>query len=183
MPDIDMSGSDFDRVVEDHAPAVYRYLARRIGPGPAEDVTAEVFAAAFSGAHTYDAMRGTPIAWLMGIASNALTRHWRTEQRQLEAVQRLGVDPLRATQSPSPESQATESDETRIVAGVLATLPEVDREALMLYAWADLSYAEVVAALDVPVGTVRSRIARARGRLREGLRDGRGQLDGGDDRG
>lgn len=183
VPDVDMSGAGFDRMVEDHAAAVYRYLARRIGPEAAEDVAAEVFAAAFSGAHTYDAARGTPIAWLMGIATNALARHWRTEQRQLHAVERLGVDPLRATQSPSPEAQVAESDETRIVAGVLATLPEADREALMLYAWADLPYAEVAAALDVPVGTVRSRIARARERLRDGLRDAVPASEGGDDRG
>lgn len=156
--------------LDDHIPTVYRYLARRVGAQTAEDLTADVMCSAVAGAHTYDPARGSTVAWLMGIATNALARHWRTEQRQLDAVDRLGVDPLRTpTVVESPERQATESDEMRAVARVLATLPDGEREALLLYAWADLPYTEVAAALDVPIGTVRSRIARARGRLRAEL--------------
>jgi RNA polymerase sigma factor (sigma-70 family) len=169
--------------LDDHIGPVHRYLARRVGAQAAEDLTADVMCSAIAGAHTYDPARGSTIAWLMGIATNALTRHWRTEQRQLEVVDRLGVDPLRAATVASPEHHATESDQMRAVARVLARLPDGEREALLLYAWADLSYADVGVALDVPVGTVRSRISRARQRLRGelALPDDRSDLTGGDD--
>ena len=55
----------------------------------------------------------------------------------------------------------------RLVAELVSTLPEPERDALLLHVWEGLSYDEVAAALGVPVGTVRSRLHRARGRLRE----------------
>ncbi|QGG96811.1 RNA polymerase sigma factor [Actinomarinicola tropica] len=157
---------DIGQMVDEHGPAVYRYLARRVGGQAAEDLTADVLCAAVAGAHTYDPARGSPIAWLMGIATNALTRHWRTEQRQLEVVSRLGADPLRRPTVDAPDRHAAGSDDLRAVARVLATLPDGEREALLLFAWADLPYGDVAAALGIPIGTVRSRIARARSRLR-----------------
>ena len=161
--------TELGQLFDDHAPTIYRYAARRVGPDRAEDVTAEVFCAALAGAATFDPARGTPIAWLMGIVTNTLSRHWRTERRQLDVLDRFGVDPLRADSSPPPDGDVALAEEARSVARALTTLPDTDREALLLFAWADLSYAEVAAALDVPVGTVRSRISRARSRLREEL--------------
>lgn len=165
------------RLFDDHGLVVYRYVARRIGPQAAEDVTADVFCSAFASEHTFDPDRGAPIAWLMGIATNALAKHWRTEQRNLDTLAELGVDPLRSEVAASAEQHAAASVETRAVARVLGTLPDADREALMLYAWADLSYAQVAEALDVPIGTVRSRISRARDRLRDELEGN--ELEGG----
>ena len=64
-----------------------------------------------------------------------------------------------------------------LVAIAVRKLPELDREALLLYAWEDQSYAEIAEALEVPVGTIRSRIHRARGRLRELLAQSGKQRD------
>lgn len=161
----------FGQVFDEHAPTIYRYVARRVGAQAAEDVTADVFCSAYAGAATFDPGRGTPIAWLMGITTNALANHWRREQRYLSAIAEVGIDPLRTDAVPSAERGASATVETQAVARVLTELPDGEREALMLYAWADLGYGDIAAALGIPIGTVRSRIARARQRLRDELQN------------
>lgn len=165
------AGLDVGALFDGHVETVFAYVARRVGRDAAEDVTGEVFSAAVRSATTYDAERGTPIAWLMGITINVLSRHWNTERRMLEMHERLRRDPLAHRPHPSPEHSIADVDQAASVAAILIELPPADREALTLFAWADLSYADIAAVLDVPVGTVRSRIARARQRLRERLDD------------
>jgi RNA polymerase sigma factor (sigma-70 family) len=100
--------------------------------------------------------------WLLGIAANLLRRHWRTERRRLEAYARAGDH---------VGSISDAAARVEIVAA-LDSLSRNERETLFLYAVADLSYDEIADALEIPVGTVRSRLARARGRVRQHLRNG-----------
>jgi RNA polymerase sigma-70 factor (ECF subfamily) len=147
----------FDQIFERHFDAVYRYLARRVGADIGADLASETFVRAFEGRRRYDARRGEVRGWLFGIASNLLRRHYRDEERRLRAFAQL----------PSPASERPELDGR--VAASLAALPPDERDVLLLFAWADLRYEEIAAALDAPVGTVRSRLHRARKRLREQL--------------
>jgi RNA polymerase sigma factor (sigma-70 family) len=95
-----------------------------------------------------------------------LRRHWRTEARRYDALAKAGND--RAADA--PDDEVTE----RVAAGAaapdlaagLAGLARRDRDVLLLHAWADLGYAEIATALGIPVGTVRSRLHRARAHLR-----------------
>jgi RNA polymerase sigma-70 factor (ECF subfamily) len=157
-------GAIFDR----HATVVFRYLVRRVGVDEADTLLGEVFRVAFEKRTTYDCARPDARPWLYGIATNLLARHRRTEARRLHATARLltrqtpGVDPT--------DEIAATLDATELwprIAEAVAALPEQERDALLLYVWEDLSYEEVAAALDVPVGTVRSRLNRARRKLRE----------------
>ena len=79
-----------------YAPAIQRYVTRRIGPHAADDVVAETFLVAFRQRATF--RTGTPDAlpWLYGIATNVLRRHWRTEVQQLRLLARTGTDPVTA---------------------------------------------------------------------------------------
>ena len=169
---------DLGTLFDAHAATVYGYAARRVGRDLAEDVTSEVFAAAVRSAATFDPERGTPIAWLMGIATNVLARHWRTEHRHLETLEQVGSDPLTTAKVPAFDGAVIDAVHARAVASVLAEMPAADRDTLTLFAWADLSYDEIAAALDVPVGTVRSRIARARERVRDRLGDKSWEVEG-----
>jgi RNA polymerase sigma-70 factor (ECF subfamily) len=146
----------FAVLVERHLDEIFRYAARRIGPSAAEDVVADTFAAAFARRKRYDASYPSALPWLYGIATNLLRRRRRQEERQLHAYARTGLDPVL-----SGEPDLTE----RELAGVLAALSPEEREPLLLLAWADLSYEEIARALDVPIGTVRSRLNRARKKL------------------
>jgi RNA polymerase sigma factor (sigma-70 family) len=145
---------------------VYHYLGRRVGAVKAEDLAAEVFAVAFARRHSYDVSRPSCRPWLYGIAHNLAREELRTEQRKLLAYARTGVDPLVDSQAEQALDRALDRVEAAtllpVVADALAQLKQGDRDALLLYAWAGLSYQEVAEALTIPVGTIRSRLNRAR---------------------
>jgi RNA polymerase sigma-70 factor, ECF subfamily len=145
----------FGHVFDRHVAAVHAFAQRRIGHDLAEEVTAETFARGFEARGRYDVVHDDALPWLLGIASNVLRRHWRTERRRLDAYSRAARH----------ERPCATPDVDGDVLRAVARLPRRQREVLLLAAWADLGYAEIARALDVPVGTVRSRLARARSRL------------------
>ncbi|MDH6626240.1 RNA polymerase sigma factor (sigma-70 family) [Streptomyces sp. LBL] len=159
----------FDR----HADSVHGYAARRLGAEAAEDVMAETFTTAFQQRFRYNTELANARPWLFGIATNLIGRHRRAEARRLKALGRLP--------SAAPGHQAEETVADRVaarvsaqavrseLAGALARLPARHRDVLLLVAWADLGYEEVARALELPVGTVRSRLHRARKKVREAL--------------
>lgn len=145
----------FDTVFERHLAVVHAFAYRRVGANVAEDVTAETFARAFAKRDRYDPAHVSARPWLLGIAANIIGHHWRAERRQLLAYARAA----RADRPPGPSI-----DDSDALAAV-ARLPRRQREVVLLHAWADLTYEEIARALGVPIGTVRSRLARARARL------------------
>ena len=157
-------GELFDR----HATLIFRYLVRRVGVDAAEPLLGDVFRVAFEKRAAYEAERLSARPWLYGIATNLLAHHRRSEARRIAATARL-----LAKQGPADDP--TDAVVSRLdavelwphVADALAGLPEGERDALLLDAWEELSYDEIATALDIPVGTVRSRLNRARRTLRE----------------
>jgi RNA polymerase sigma factor (sigma-70 family) len=159
----------FAEIFERHAEEIHRYAARRMGAEVADDVLAETFVIAFQRRRRYDIARPDARPWLYGIATNLLHRHRRAEARRLRALSRE----LRSA-APEPLGDAVDARVSAYalrahLAEALASLPARHRDVLLLVAWAELDYAEAAAALRVPIGTVRSRLHRARGALRQAL--------------
>lgn len=181
---IEASRSDpqrFALLFDRHFGTLHRYLRRRIGKDLADELAAETFAQAFGSRHRYDSNHPDARPWLFGIAANLLRRHARTERRRLLAYARTGVDSISGSSEESADERLDALAAGPQIASALAGLPVGQREVLLLFAWADLSYEEMGQALGLPVGTVRSRLSRARSKLRELLADfGQGQ-SGGDD--
>lgn len=156
---------------------LYRYIRRRVGDQLAGDLAAETFVTAFArrGAYRPESPNARP--WLYGIAHNLLRNHLRQEQRQLAAYVRHGAEPLAdvgaAAEFSAADSRADAAAVRAQLAQLLAAMPVGDRDVLLLLAWADMTYPEVAQALGIPVGTVGSRLNRARRQLRP-------LLDGGD---
>jgi RNA polymerase sigma-70 factor (ECF subfamily) len=145
---------------------VYGYLSRRAGRTIADDLAAETFIRAFERRAAYDSAAERALPWLLGIALNLLAHHRRSEARQFRALadsSRLG-----AARSVEPGDAGDPETTQRLLAG-LEQLDDYDREALLLYAWGELKYREIAEVLGIPVGTVRSRLNRARRKLRESL--------------
>ena len=160
----------FEAVFDAHFDAVHGYLRRRVG-GVAEDLAAETFARALAGYASFDSQRGEMRAWLFGIATNLVHGHRRSEARRLRAYAR---EASRST-PPAAEIEAAgrldAADQAARAAVAIAQLSRADRDVLLLTAWADLTYEEIAVALDVPVGTVRSRLHRARAAVRTHLEE------------
>jgi len=150
----------FELIFDRHFGAVHRYLHRRAGRDLADELTAETFALAFSRRESCRAS-GSVLPWLYGIATHLLHRHRRSERRQLHAYSRSGVDRW-VTYEDEADARVDGSSLDARLAGALAAMRPRERDALLLYALADLSYEEVALALDVPVGTVRTWLHRAR---------------------
>lgn len=161
--------ASFAVLYDRHAPALFRYLTRRLGPTIAQDLLAETFLAAFRRRDSYDLTRDDARPWLYGIAGNLVRRHHRSEARMLAAYARTGVDPItEPTDDDALDRLAAASFEPAL-ARALASLSARERDVVLLIAQAELNYEEVADALEIPVGTVRSRLSRARRRLRRHL--------------
>jgi RNA polymerase sigma-70 factor (ECF subfamily) len=159
----------FRELFERHFAATRGFLSRRIGPEIAEDLAIETFALAYRRRGSYDLRQSNARPWLYGIATNLLRHHRRGERRKLLAYARTGVDPDLAA---DPGYDAAEARVAAQAAGpalaqALAGLRPDERDVLLLFAWGDLSYVEIAEALGIPVGTVRSRLSRARSRFRD----------------
>ena len=156
----------FGLIYDRHAATLLRFLGRRVGAKVAEGLLGELFRIAFERRQTFDASRAGALPWLYGIGSNLLAKHRRGEARRLRANARMvaGLEPA------SVRASAAALDARMLfprVADAIATLPDDERQTLLLFAWEELPYQSVAEALDVPIGTVRSRLNRARSHLRE----------------
>src|SRR5262249_53382069 len=156
----------FGLIYDRHAATLLRFLGRRSGAKVAEGLVGELFRITFERRKTFDASRTSALPWLYGIGSNLLLKPGRGE-----AGRRRG-GPGRAADAERADSRAGAGAlDARLlfprVANAIEALPDDEREALLLFAWEELPYQSVAEALDLPIGTVRSRINRARARLRE----------------
>jgi len=158
----------FDR----HAPLILRYIARRVGQSSADDLVAETFLAAFRRRQKYDTRHRDARPWLYGIATHLISQHRREESRQLRIRLAAGSAPEPADPGHGDRGVAayvTANAVRGVLTAALAGLPGAERDVLVLIAWEQLSYDEVARALGIPVGTVMSRLSRARRRVREAL--------------
>jgi RNA polymerase sigma-70 factor (ECF subfamily) len=156
----------FDR----HGPAIHSYVARRLGQDAADDLTAEVFLIAFQRRRAYNAAYASARPWLYGIATNLVGRRRRDEVRLFRAIARSGeISPTESFADQVTNRVAAQAIRGRL-ASALSRLSGEQRDVLLLTA-SGLSCAEIAAALDVPLGTVASRLARARQKVRAELED------------
>jgi RNA polymerase sigma factor (sigma-70 family) len=160
--DADAFGELFDSC----ARAVYNHAFRLVGDwSAAEDVMAQTFLEAWRSRERIASGGGSLCPWLLGIATNLARGHRRASRRQVAALLRMAPPP--DTPDFSDEVTGRLDDANRIAAlhQSLHRLRPNEFEVLALCAWSDLSYAEAAEALGVPVGTVRSRLSRARAKL------------------
>ena len=159
----------FGQLFDRHAVVVHRYLTSRVGVEAADDLVSEVFVAAFRCRKSYDTRFTNALPWLFGIAANVVRHHRRSEGRRSALVQRLDQQPVGPPGGDADDLAAeiigrADFDDVR---RAIEQLDERCRDVLILYAAFDLSYQQIAEALDLRVGTVRSRLSRGRAQLRE----------------
>ena len=156
----------FAEVYDRHAPAVFRYAIGRVGHSHADDIMSETFLVAFNRRASFDLSVVDARPWLFGIATTLIRKHARVEAL---AWKGLVADGAAAVPFDAIAAIGTRIDAeiaVKEIAAALRKMPARDRDALLLYAWSDLDYAGVAEALGIPMGTVRSRLNRARQTLR-----------------
>jgi RNA polymerase sigma-70 factor (ECF subfamily) len=164
---VDGEPDAFGVLFERHARSVYNNLFRRTADwSSAEDLTSVVFLEAWRRRNEIRLERDLALPWLLGVATNVLRNRRRSQWRHRAALERL---PRERTEDFTDAAAGRIDDERRMRGAmrVVAKLPKREQDVLALCVWGDLSYEDAAPALGVPVGTVRSRLSRARGRLRE----------------
>ena len=163
--------ADLAALFDRHVRPLLRYCAYRVGPDAAEDIVAETFLIAHAQRDRYDPARASALTWLYGIATNVARRHRRTELRVLRTYARGAALDAAEEFADRATDRADARATQRRIAAALARLPARQRDVLLLYAVAELEYAEIAAALDIPLGSVQSALHRARAKLRATLGD------------
>ena len=157
----------FGMLFERHARTIYNFCFRRVGNwATAEDLVSIVFLEAWRRLDK-PLPKGKELPWLFGIATNVVRNRRRTERRHASALKRVP--------QPSPNPSFADDSDQRVddeelmgrALGLVARLPRREQEVFALCAWSELSYEDAATALRIPVGTVRSRLSRARARLQE----------------
>lgn len=164
-------GLDAHRIVggwfDLHVETIHSYIARRVGDEAARDVTAETFKVALERFDRFDPALGGERAWLYGIASNLLRRHWRTEQRRLRAhLRHASRDPVPGDPLLAVDARLDALERLGQVIAAVEHLEPEDRDLLALIAWERCTSGEAAQALGIPAATVRSRLSRIRTQLR-----------------
>jgi RNA polymerase sigma-70 factor (ECF subfamily) len=158
---ITLSLAEFDRLVSDHAPALYRLAFRLVGEAhEAEDVVQDTFRSAWRGRDHYDPARGGR-AWLATILRRRAADYWRRHRRERSLGCPIEFDSAALVSDPFDEQYTDQMQKA------LDRLPSAMREALLLVVVGELTHHEAAKVLEVPLGTVLSRVSRAREQLRE----------------
>ncbi|HEY2716956.1 MAG TPA: RNA polymerase sigma factor [Solirubrobacterales bacterium] len=157
----------FGVIFERHFGAIHGYLRRRLDRELADELASQTFLVAFDRRERFDRRRPDSRPWLYGIAINLARNHRRREVRELRALAELAPAPLGGIDG--VEARVDAERLRGALAGALAELPSEEADVLLLLAWSELDQAEIAAALEIPTGTVKSRLSRARGRLRSAL--------------
>jgi RNA polymerase sigma factor (sigma-70 family) len=162
----------FAELFERYFAGLHGYASRRLDGEGGDDVASETFLIAFRQRDQFDPERGSVRAWLYGIATNLIRARRREEARGYLAYARAAAHPEAGPrhEDRTTDRIAAEAARKRIVAA-LADLSVGDRDALLLVVWGELSHEETADALGVPVGTVGSRLHRARRKIRTALDD------------
>jgi RNA polymerase sigma factor (sigma-70 family) len=168
----------FGELYDRHANAIYNYCFRRCADWAlAEDLTANVFLEAWRKRRrvTFD-REDAVLPWLYAVAGNLVRNHLRGHRRLVRFVSELAS---RQPPVSAPPDRVAEEAEMRAILEEVRRLPRREQDVLALCVFADLSYEQAAIALGIPIGTVRSRLARARNRLGELLPErGHGPADG-----
>jgi RNA polymerase sigma-70 factor, ECF subfamily len=158
-----LSTAEFQRLVDDHSTALYRMAFRMLGDRhEAEDMVQEAYRCAWKSREAYEANRGDR-AWLISILRRRIIDRWRRLAQPRPAEQ---DSPLEIGVSDCDPFSLEYTDEMQ---AALNVLPVDLRETLLLVVVAELTHQEAADILQIPLGTVLSRVSRARNKLRESL--------------
>jgi len=156
-----MTGAEFEVIFHEHKDAVYRFAWRMTGlPSAAEDITQDVFLSLLHQPNRFDPARGELRSFLLGVARNLALKRWRGENRWEE----IEEDQFAAEAMDTGQGEVAE-----MVGKAVGALPPLQREVLILAEYEDLALEEIARVVHSEIGTVKSRLHRARENLRRML--------------
>ncbi len=166
----------FGDIYDRHAPAIAAYITRRVPSSDVEPLLSDIFVAAFEHRAQFNTESTSALPWLYGIARNTVSQHYRSAERERRATGRMAnLVVVNATSARATDEivEASTIGAARLEAArsFIDRQSATDRELLLLYAWDELTYDQISEALNIPLGTVKSKLSRLRQALRRSVRD------------
>lgn len=159
-------GDAFGQLFDRHYLEVYRRCLSLTGNvAAAEDLVSAVFLQAWRRRHVVQ-LDPSILPWLIGVSTNLAKNHWRATRRYRRLIDQLPPPPSSPDHAEATVDQVDNRARIRQVERTLRTLPEAERVVVRLCAVGGMTQAEAAAVLGIPVGTVKTRLARARDKLR-----------------
>jgi RNA polymerase sigma-70 factor (ECF subfamily) len=169
---LDGDSAAFAEVFDEYSDWIYNVAFRRTGSWvTAEEIVSTVFLEAWRQRAAITEDDGSIRSWLLGVTLNLIRRHWRQADRQRRATLRLGSDEAYLDHSGDVAERIDAEQAMNRILESLERITDDQREVVQLWAWEELTYDEISVVLDVPVGTVKSRLHRARDALQHTLDD------------
>ncbi len=160
-------GEAFGLLFDRHCEAVRTYCARRTGSlDAADDLVSMVFLEAWRRRDDVELHHDQALPWLYGVARRIVQQRWRSAVRHRRALSRVPATAVTDDHADGVAARVDDQEQLRRVGEALDQLRPAEREVLLLCVWQELDYVSASIALGIPVGTVRSRLSRARARLR-----------------
>jgi RNA polymerase sigma-70 factor (ECF subfamily) len=164
----------FERFYRRHSPVVFAFCVRSLrARDAAEELTLDIFWEIWDRGERYDPTRGTPVAYLLRLTRSRIVDRLRARPRNARAGQAGGDAPVEAAAAPEPQSapgtRAVMEEQRATVARAMNELTRPQREAIEMAFFDALTHSEIAERLGEPLGTIKSRIRQALGRLREAL--------------
>jgi RNA polymerase sigma-70 factor (ECF subfamily) len=164
-------GEAFEALYDRRQGGIYRYVLRMTGSASsAEDITQEVFLSLIRDRSNYEESRGSVKSYLYGMARFRLFRRMQRDRKFVSLDDRDGTDAIDFQSNEDPFAELAKEEAIDLVRQAVLTLPEHFREVIVLCYLQEMNYADAAEIIDCPVGTIRSRLARARALLTEKLR-------------
>ena len=162
----------FGHLFHEHAQAVYAFCARRTGDLTlAEDLTSITFLEAWRRRERLPSAAANALPWLLGVATNVVRNATRARRRYQAFLERLPTPIAFPPAEDRAVARAVTEARLKDALDAISGLSEREQEVVMLVLWSDLSYEQAAATLEIPVGTVQSRLSRARTKLHIALAD------------
>lgn len=159
----------FEDIFHRHYKTIYNYFSRRVENEVIEELASSVFVKAFEIRNKFDTTKENSLPWLYGISSNILNTSRRTKNRyqvrEKRAFEFYKQDAISNDQSLLIEDKKLNES----ISGALENLKKADLEVVLLFIWEQLTYQEIASTLEIPIGTVKSRINRAKNILEKNL--------------
>jgi RNA polymerase sigma-70 factor (ECF subfamily) len=158
----------FGEIYDRHCDSIHRYLARRLDSRElTEDLLSTVFLEAWRCRARASLENGSPLPWLFGIARMTLRRNARTAGRARRALARLAAEHVQADHADGVAEALDRATDAKRVLVAFRRLRKIDQDVIELCLWQGFDYESASVSLGVPVGTVKSRLSRARARLQK----------------
>lgn len=164
---------NFNEIYKQHKPMVLFFATQKLGVVEAEELTQDVFMKVYNNLHKYDESKAKMSTWIMTFAKNAIIDRYRKVKLETTSIDSFvtedGKELFQIPTFSNPESTMVDTEKGQSVMNHILNLPKTYKRIANLYFNLEMSYNEIASRMNIPMGTVKAQISRARKLLQQSI--------------